>query len=71
MKMNLENYYLDLKEIVSLNMDDKRYIQDAYREMLHSNFDGRSEMAKSLFNTLWSSGYLKEMRSEKIEKILS
>ena len=70
--MKYENYYLDLDKISELNTEDeKKAIHDYYRDMLHSFSDNRTGMASSLFNTLFNNGYLKEVRSEKIEKILS
>jgi len=70
--MKYENYYLDIDKVSKLNTeDDKRQIHDYYRDMLHSFSDSRTGMATSLFNTLFNNGYLKEVRSEKIEKILS
>jgi hypothetical protein len=70
--MKYENYYLDLDKLSELNTEDeKRAIHDYYRDMLHCFSDNRTGMATSLFNTLFNNGYLKEVRSEKIEKILS
>jgi len=70
--MKYENYYLDLDKISGLNTEEeKKSIHDYYRDMLHSFSDNRTGMASSLFNTLFNNGYLKEVRSEKIEKILS
>ena len=70
--MKYENYYLDLDKVSNLNTEDeKKTIHDYYRDMLHCFSDNRTGMATSLFNTLFNNGYLKEVRSEKIEKILS
>lgn len=70
--MKYENYYLDLDKVSNLKTEDeKRQIHDYYRDMLHCFTDSRTGMATSLFNTLFNNGYLKELRSEKIEQILS
>ena len=70
--MKYENYYLDIDKVSKLNTeDDRKQIHDYYRDMLHCFSDKRDLMAMSLFNTLFNNGYLKEVRSEKIEKILS
>ena len=68
--MNFKNYYLDLKELSKLNDDLSNRIHDYYREMLFSKQDGRDDMAISIFNTLWNSGFLKEVRDKKINQIL-
>jgi hypothetical protein len=69
--MKYENYYLDLDKISKLNTEDeKKAIHDYYRDMLLSFSDNKT-MSSSLFNTLFNNGYLKEVRIEKIEKILS
>lgn len=69
--MKYENYYLDLDKISCLNTEDeKKAIHDYYRDMLISFSDNKT-MSSSLFNTLFNNGYLKEIRSEKIDKILS
>ena len=70
--MKYENYYLDLDKLSELKTEDeKKAIHDYYRDMLNCFSDNRTGMATSLFNTLFNNGYLKEVRSEKIEKILS
>ena len=70
--MKYENYYLDIDKVSKLNTeDDRRQIHDYYRDMLHCFNDKRDLMAMSLFITLFNNEYLKEVRSEKIEKILS
>ena len=70
--MDLKNYYLDLTKVDELEIEsDKTAIHDYYRDMLQYNYEKREEMATSYFNTLSSGGYLKEVRSEKIDKILS
>jgi hypothetical protein len=69
--MKYENYYLDLDKLSELKTEDeKKAIHDYYRDMLLSFSDNKT-MSSSLFNTLFNNGYLKEVRSEKIDKILS
>ena len=71
-KMDLKNYYLDLKKVSELELEDERkIIHDYYRDMLSYNYEKRDEIATSMFNTLYSGDYLKEVRDEKIDQILS
>lgn len=70
--MKYDNYYLDLEKVNSLSSkEEKDQIHRYYMEMMHSFIDKRESMGMSLFNTLNQSGYLREIRSEKIDKILS
>jgi hypothetical protein len=65
--MNIKNYYLDLEKVRNLTDENERSkIHDYYRDLImdsHPNIE-------SMFNTLYYNGFLKEMRNEKIEKIL-
>lgn len=70
--MKFENYYLDLEKINNLSTNqEKEQMHRYYMDMVHSFSDGRDLVGKSLFNTLYHSGYLKEVREEKIDKVLS
>ena len=70
--MKLENYYLDLKKVSEVKRKQERErIHSYYSDMLHSNRDNRPEMAQSYMNTLLKSGYLVNIRDEKIDQILS
>jgi hypothetical protein len=70
--MKFDNYYLDLEKVNSLSTkEEKEQIHRYYMEMMHCFHDQRNSMAMSLFNTLNQSGYIKEVRDEKIDKILS
>jgi N-acetylneuraminic acid mutarotase len=70
--MKFDNYYLDLEKVNSLqDKEEKEQIHRYYMDMMHFFSDNRNSMGMSLFNTLNQSGYLKELRSEKIEQILS
>lgn len=72
--MKIDNYYLDLEKVNSLqDKEEREQVHRYYMEMMHSFCDGgnRVSVGKSIFNTLSQSGYLKEIRSEKIDKILS
>ena len=73
--MNIEDWYLDLDKVSSLKTEDeRRNIHDYYRDMLSLQTDGRVKQSKSIMNTLFKAGYLKnvtqEERTEKIETIL-
>lgn len=70
--MKFENYYLDLEKVNSLpSKEEKEQIHRYYMEMMHSFSDSRNSVGMSLFNTLYNNEYLKEIRTEKIDKILS
>lgn len=70
--MKFDNYYLDLEKVNSLpSKEEKDQIHRYYMEMMHCFNEKRDSMGMSLFNTLNQSEYLKEIRSEKIDKILS
>lgn len=69
--MKYDNYYLDLDKVNILSSKrEKEQIHRYYMDMMHCFIDKRNEMGLSIFNTLNQAGYLKEIRSEKIEKIL-
>jgi hypothetical protein len=70
--MKFDNYYLDLKKVSKIDSEEERkQIHRYYTDMMHCFTDKRDSMALSIFNTLNQSGYLKEIRSDKIDKILS
>jgi hypothetical protein len=70
--MKFENYYLDLEKVNSIQeKEEKEQIHRYYMDMMHCFIDKRDSMGMSLFNTLYVSGYLKEIRNEKINQILS
>jgi hypothetical protein len=70
--MKFDNYYLDLEKVSGIPSEEERkQIHQYYMDMMHFFSDNRNSMGMSLFNTLNQSGYLKEIRSEKIDKILS
>lgn len=70
--MKFDNYYLDLDKINKLSDKSQREILHRYyMDMMNSFGDGRVAMATSIFNTLNQSGYLKELRAERIDKVLS
>jgi len=69
--MKVENFYLDLKKLHSLEDKQERdQIHSYYKDMLYSFQDGRKEMGISIMNTLFKSGYLIDYRNEKIDDIL-
>ena len=73
--MKLEDYYLDLDKVSTLQTEDERQnIHDYYKDMMNLYVDGRTKQAQSIMNTLVRGGYLKnvtqEEREEKIETIL-
>jgi len=71
--MKFDNYYLDLDKVNKITCtEEKGQIHRYYMEMMHCLTEtNRNPMGMSIFNTLNQAGYLKELRSEKIDKILS
>ena len=70
--MDIKNYYLDLVKVQSLTDEQQKQINTYYFDMLHMSSDSlKNSMVISLFNTLYQNGYLKEVRSEKIDKLIS
>lgn len=70
--MKYENYYLDIDKVNALESDERKRIHDYYIDMLHYFSEPNKEkMAISIFHTLNNFDYLKEIRSEKIDQILS
>lgn len=68
--MLIENYYLDLNKLKKLKKEEKDQIHSYYKDMLYCFHDGRKEMALSIMNTLFKSGYLIDSRDEKLNEIL-
>ena len=68
--MNLKNYYLNLEKLSDLDENVQIRIHEYYRDMIYSKQDKRDDIAESIFNTLWHSGYLKDIREEKLDSIL-
>lgn len=68
--MKIENYYLDLKAVQALDLQEREVIHGYYKEMLYSFQEGRDGMCRSIMNTLIKGGYLIDSRDEKLEDIL-
>lgn len=68
--MDLSKYYLNLDRLSGMKDDEKNRIHEYYRDMLYSYQDKREMIGQSLFNTLWFSGYLVDIRKEKLDEIL-
>jgi hypothetical protein len=70
--MKFDNYFLDLEKVNSLpSKEEREQIHRYYVDMMIYFTDNRTSMGMSLFNTLNQADYLKELRTEKIDKILS
>lgn len=69
--MDITRYYLNIDALKMVDKEDKNRIHEYYRDMVYSNSDGRKEVAISLFNTLYSNGYLVDIRDEKLNDILN
>jgi hypothetical protein len=69
--MKWENYYLDLESLQKLGKSDRERIHSYYIDMMNYFSDQRERVATSIFHTLNQGGYLKEIRNENLEKILS
>lgn len=69
--MKPENVCLDLTKVQLIKRKtDRERIYNMYVDMLHMYHDGRKEIAISFYNTLERSGYLIDIRTEKIDKVL-
>jgi hypothetical protein len=68
--MKIENYYLNLEKISTLEKEEKEVIHRYYQDMLHHFHDGRTTIAQSLFLTLMNYDCLIDVRDKKLSKIL-
>ena len=66
----IDNYYLNLDKVNTLEKEERIRIFDIYRDMIYSFEDKRNIVANSFFTTLFHSGYLIDVRNEKIEELL-
>ena len=69
--MDITRYYLNIDALKMIDKEDKNRIHEYYRDMVYANSDGRKDVAISLFNTLYSNGYLVDIRDEKLNDILN
>lgn len=70
--MKIDNYYLDLNKVSELKSnEEKEKIHSYYYDLLSCFSDGRSSMGNSIFYTLYKAGYLRELRDDKINQVLS
>lgn len=67
----IDNYYLDLIKLNELEKDERDRIHEMYRDMIFSFEENRLKIANSFFITLYHSGYLVDVRNEKIEELLN
>jgi hypothetical protein len=68
--INLENWYLDLEKMKTMDSVQSDLIHSYYRDMLFAFEEQRPTMGTSLFLTLQKNGYLKDIRGEKLENLL-
>ena len=69
--MKIENYYLNLDKVNTLQKEDKEQIHKYYQDMMFYHQDGRTSMAQSIFLTLINHDYLIDVRDIKISTILN
>lgn len=70
--MNIDTYYLDLEKVSKLQTTEERdRIHTYYMDMMSSFSENRKSIGTSIFYTLYQAGFLKEIRDEKLDKILS
>ena len=67
----IDNYYLDLIKTNKLEQEERNRIYEMYRDMIFSFEENRLKVANSFFITLYHSGYLINVRDEKIEELLN
>jgi hypothetical protein len=68
--MKFENYSIKLNEVLELNKDKRRIVLDMFRDMLFAHKDGNLEMSKAMFNSLYYSGFIYDIREKKISDII-
>jgi hypothetical protein len=69
--MKIENYYLDLNKVHSLeDKEERQQIHSYYKDMLYAGQEGKKEMYMSIMNTLIKGEYLIDYRDEKLADIL-
>ena len=66
----IDNYYLNLDKVNTLEKEERIRIFDLYRDMIYYFEEIRNIVANSFFTTLFHSGYLIDVRNEKIEELL-
>lgn len=70
--IKIDNYYLDLNKVKELQSDKERdKIHSYYFDMMSCFHEKRNSMGNSIFYTLYKAGYLKELRDDKINQVLS
>lgn len=70
--MNIDTYYLDLEMVSKLQTTEERdRIHTYYMDMMNCFSENRKSIGTSIFYTLYQAGFLKEIRDEKLDKILS
>ena len=71
MRINIDNYYLDLNRVDEIKDDNKRNnIHNYYRDMVFAVTDNNDKASISFFNTLYQAGYLLDVRVKKLKEIL-
>ena len=68
--IKIDNYYLDIKKVFELEKEEKNRIFELYRDMTFSYDEKRYNVSNSFFNTLLHSGFLVDIREQKIDSIL-
>jgi hypothetical protein len=63
--IKIEDYYLDLKSLDSLDNRNKEFIHNYYKDMVFSFSENRIDVGISFFNTLLKGGYLKNIKVHK------
>ncbi len=68
--INVQNYQLDLKKVFNLNKNKRTIIIELYNNMIN-NYEGKMAIVgESIFNSLFGSGYLIDIRDKKINDIV-
>jgi len=69
--INIDNYYLNIEKINNLvKIEDRNRIYEFYRDMVYAKEENRLNVTQSFFNTLYYSGYLINLREEKLDNLL-
>lgn len=65
---DIKNYYLDLKEVLKLSGFSSDTIISLYEKILHNDYTESGNT--SVFYSLYNSGFLKEIRVDKVNEVL-
>lgn len=67
----MQKYYLNVKKVNEIQCNiTKEWILRLYENMITYHYENRINESNAYFNTLYYSGYLENIREEKIKGVL-